>query len=184
MEFHDSQFSIEKGLSQDDKRALAIMEESAELCGGHSEIALPWKVFPPDLPNNKIVAERRLGLLKKRLLKDPELHRSILYLWMTCLTKGMHRKSLKISERVHLHGICLITLSFIHKSPTRSGWSLTVLQNFYVDDCLRSVEDNQQASRLVNQLHQLLANGGFRLTKWISNAYDIIQSSQGEVSPN
>ena len=41
MEFNDSQFSIEKGLSQDDERALAIMEESAELRGGHYEIALP-----------------------------------------------------------------------------------------------------------------------------------------------
>ena len=40
IEFNDSQFSIEKGLSQDDKRALAIMEESAELRGGHYEIAL------------------------------------------------------------------------------------------------------------------------------------------------
>ena len=29
MEFNDSQFSIEKALLQDDKRALAIMEESA-----------------------------------------------------------------------------------------------------------------------------------------------------------
>ena len=41
---------------------------------------------------------------------------------------------------------------------------------------MKSVEDNQQASRLVNQLRQLLAKGGFRLTKWISNAYDVIQS--------
>ena len=49
-------------------------------------------------------------------------------------------------------------------------------RNFYVDDCLKSVEDDQQASRLVNQLRQLLAKGGFRLTKWISNAYDVIQS--------
>ena len=37
MEFNDSQLNIEKGLSQDDKRALAIMEESVELCGGHYE---------------------------------------------------------------------------------------------------------------------------------------------------
>lgn len=52
----------------------------------------------------------------------------------------------------------------------------TVRRNFYVDDCLKSVEDNQQASRLVDQLRQLLAKGGFRLTKWVSNAYDVIQS--------
>ena len=45
----------------------------------------------------------------------------------------------------------------------------TVKRNFYV-------EDDQQASRLVNELHQLLPKGGFRLTKWISNACDVIQS--------
>ncbi|PFX21826.1 hypothetical protein AWC38_SpisGene13688 [Stylophora pistillata] len=67
MEFNDSQFNIEKGLSQDDKRALAMMEESAEFRDGHYEIVLPWKVFPPDLPNNKMICKRRLGLLKKRL---------------------------------------------------------------------------------------------------------------------
>ena len=52
----------------------------------------------------------------------------------------------------------------------------TVKRNFYIDDCLKSVEDDRQASRLVNQLRQLLAKGGSRLTKWSSNAYDVIQS--------
>ena len=74
MEFNDTQFSTEKGMSQEDTKALTIMEESAELRDGHYEIALPWKVFPPDLPNNKIVTEHRLGLLRKRLIKDPGLH--------------------------------------------------------------------------------------------------------------
>ena len=46
----------------------------------------------------------------------------------------------------------------------------TVRRNFNVDDCLKSVEDNQQASR------QLLDKGGFHLTKWISNASYVIQS--------
>ena len=46
----------------------------------------------------------------------------------------------------------------------------TVGRNFYVDDCLKSVEDNRQASRVVRQLRQLLAKGGFSLTKWIWNA--------------
>lgn len=92
MEFNDSQFSIEKGLSQDDKRALAIMEDSAELRGGHYEVALPWKVFPPDLPNNKIVAEHRLGLLKKRLLKDPQLHRKYSLFMDDLFDKGHAQK--------------------------------------------------------------------------------------------
>lgn len=52
----------------------------------------------------------------------------------------------------------------------------TVRRNFYVDDCLKSVEDEQAAVRLVSQLSQLLAKGGFRLTKWISNSCQVIES--------
>jgi len=49
----------------------------------------------------------------------------------------------------------------------------TVRRNFYVDDCLKSVEDDQCARRSVEQLCQLLAKGGFRLTKCISSSiYD------------
>ena len=63
-----------KGMSQEDKRALTIMEESAEIRDGHYQIAIPCKVFPPYLRNNKAVAQHRLSLLKKRLKRDPELH--------------------------------------------------------------------------------------------------------------
>ena len=68
------------------------MEKSAELRGGHYEIALPWKVFPPDLPNNKIVAEHRLGLLKKRLIRDSELHRKYASFMDNLFEKGHARK--------------------------------------------------------------------------------------------
>ena len=290
MEFNDSQFSIEKGLSQDDKRALAIMEDSAELCGGHYEVALPWKVFPPDLPNNKIVAEHRLGLLKKRLLKDPQLHRKYSLFMDDLFDKGHAQKvpegqredspswylphhpvihpqkpdkvrvvfdcaakfqNVSLNQQIlqgpdltnSLIGVLtrfreqpIAIMADIEKmfyqvrvpiedsrylrflwwpsgemdkepeefqmlvhlfggvsSPSCANYALqktaednaehfdkdtiqTVRRNFYVDDCLKSVEDNQQASRLVDQLRQLLAKGGFRLTKWVSNAYDVIQS--------
>ena len=45
-----------------------------------------------------------------------------------------------------------------------------VLDNFYVDDCLVSTTDDEAASQMVTLLSQLLAKGGFRLTKWISNS--------------
>lgn len=48
MEFNDSQFDAKKAMSQEDKRALNIMEQSVTLRDGHYEVALPWKVFPPD----------------------------------------------------------------------------------------------------------------------------------------
>ena len=41
IEFNDSQFTVEKILSQEDKRALQMMEQSVKLCDGHYEVALP-----------------------------------------------------------------------------------------------------------------------------------------------
>ena len=52
----------------------------------------------------------------------------------------------------------------------------TVLEDFYVDDCLQSVKTTDLAQRLVGQLCAILARGGFRLTKWLSNDRDVIQS--------
>jgi len=46
----------------------------------------------------------------------------------------------------------------------------TVMDNFYVDDCLKSVATEDGAVLLVKQLCQLLSRGGFRLTKWTSNS--------------
>jgi len=74
IEFQDTKRHDETAMSQEDIKALSIMEESAKMKDGHYEIALPWRAYPPELPNNKVAAERRLSLLKKRLTKDPLLH--------------------------------------------------------------------------------------------------------------
>ena len=73
MEFNDSVYSNKSSMSSNDRRALDIMKATAQLRDGHYEIALPWISDPPCLENNRSVAEHRLKLLKKRLLKDAEL---------------------------------------------------------------------------------------------------------------
>ena len=52
----------------------------------------------------------------------------------------------------------------------------TVKRNFYVDDCLKSVGSDDDAIRLARQLRELLARGGFKLTKWLSNSRKVIES--------
>ena len=47
---------------------------------------------------------------------------------------------------------------------------MTVARNFYVDDCLRSVQTPQQAVQLVEELRSLLARGEFHIRKWMSNS--------------
>ena len=52
----------------------------------------------------------------------------------------------------------------------------TVLRNFYMDDCLKSVEDEEEALTLAKDLKKLCATGGFKLNKWVSNSRALILS--------
>ncbi|XP_053406602.1 uncharacterized protein LOC128559321 [Mercenaria mercenaria] len=52
----------------------------------------------------------------------------------------------------------------------------TVKRNFYVDDCLKSVSSDEKAIELAADLQSLLRRGGFRLTKWLSNKRDVVES--------
>ncbi|KAK3746525.1 hypothetical protein QZH41_016739, partial [Actinostola sp. cb2023] len=91
-EFNDTRDNINKAMSQEDVRALQVMEETAKLVNGYYEVALPWRVYPPNLSNNKVLAERRLAMLKKRLTKDEELHRKYSEFMQTLSGKGYAQK--------------------------------------------------------------------------------------------
>ena len=49
-----------------------------------------------------------------------------------------------------------------------------IRSNIYVDDLCKSCPTEQEAVKLVTQLCQLLASGGFRLTKFLSNEKNVL----------
>ena len=55
-----------------------------------------------------------------------------------------------------------------------------VFENFYVDDCLLSVSNEKSATMMITQLCQLLAKGGFHLTKWLSNSRTVLSGISKE----
>ena len=73
MEFNDVTYETKPSMSQNDKKALGIMEQAAKLVNVHYEIGLPWKNNPPHLSNNRLQAEQCLRSLKRRLQHDPSL---------------------------------------------------------------------------------------------------------------
>ena len=54
--------------------------------------------------------------------------------------------------------------------------SQVVLNSFYVDDCLISLNDESEALTLVEELSNLLSKGGFHLTKWLSNSREVLNA--------
>ena len=60
--------------SVNDKRAVDIWERSVDVVDGHYQMDIPFKSEHCNLPDNRIVAEKRLQSLTNRFLRDPELH--------------------------------------------------------------------------------------------------------------
>ena len=58
------------GMSQEDRRALSIMESSVVKDNGHYKLGLPWRDPSVNLPNNVKMATMRLTHLKGKLQRD------------------------------------------------------------------------------------------------------------------
>ena len=58
-----------------------------------------------------------------------------------------------------------------YSAPVRE----TVKENFYVDDCLKSVATKEDALALIEDLQALLAEGGFRVTKFVCNSPEVME---------
>ena len=276
-------------MSVEDKEVAELWERQACLNDDHYVLPIPFKSSPPELPDNRHVAERRLGCLGRRLKRDSQLlerYKSEIdkllqkgyaeqvvdqgrsgatwYIPHHCVLNPKKHDNLRVvfdcaaecngvslNDRVlqgpdltnNLIGVLLRfrqhevavmadveamfhqvqvpvgdrdMLRFIwwkNRDPSQEPltyrmtshlfggvWSpsctayalqktaldnqddfdacavTTVLDNFYVDDCLFSTPDAHRALMIVQQLCQLLAKGGFRLTKWISNSRDVLSS--------
>ena len=86
---------------------------------------------------------------------------------------------MKYRMMVHLFGAV--------SSPSCASYALrktavvkTVKQNFYVDDCLKSLPSEEEAVVMVKALSDICLKGGFTLTKWISNRRTVLQTIEEE----
>ncbi|KAG1673596.1 hypothetical protein GQR58_015517 [Nymphon striatum] len=52
----------------------------------------------------------------------------------------------------------------------------SVMDNFYVDNCLVSIDNAEEGVDLARNLMGLLDSGGFTLTKWVNNNQQVLQS--------
>ena len=106
-------------------------------------------------------ALRFLWWPKGRVEEDPTEYRMTVHLfggtWSpSCCTYALHRTAEDHAQE--------------HFDEARE----TVLRNFYVDDCLKSVATEKEAIILTKQLKELVARGGFNLTKWTSNSQAVL----------
>lgn len=281
-----------KHLSCEDSKTLKLWQQSIQLKDGHYELPIPFRHYPPVLPNNRDMAVHRLQILQNKLMRDHKLHEQYRIAMNDMMDKGYAEpvqsditsdsqniqwylphhavKNKNKPDRIRVVFDCSaqygnISLNqnvmrgpdFINKligvllrfrqepvaiiadvdsmfhmvrvpaadrdclrflwypngdlqqepvtyrmavhlfggvwSPSCCNFAMrrtaednqhdfdtetvsTVLSNFYVDDCLKSVRTVDQAIRLAQQLISLLQRGGFNLTKWVSNSPEVMAS--------
>ncbi|XP_056006743.1 uncharacterized protein LOC130050552 [Ostrea edulis] len=51
-----------------------------------------------------------------------------------------------------------------------------IKRSMYVDDCLASLSTEEEAKSFARDISSLYQNGGFHLTKWISNSVSVLES--------
>ena len=279
------------GMSQEDRRALSIMQGTKEKEEEHYIMGLPWRDEQLCLPNNKVLAATRLEQLKRKLTKDSNLRALYIDTMRGYIEKGYARpvennggcRSNRIWYLPH-HPVCSpnkpgkvrivfdcaakykgtslndnllqgpdlvnslvgVLIRFreqpvaivadieamfhqvkvsdkdrdalrflwwsdgnmekppteycmtVHlfgatSSPSCAAYSLrctasenadyfsqetvkTVERNFYVDDLLKSVPDVKVGIELSSELTDILCHGGFKLTKWISNKPEVMDT--------
>ena len=91
-DFRDSIVGTTTLPSVEDNKALSKIRESLQRRDGHFQVRLTWREDPPYLPNNKVMAEQKLDLLRKRLSKDKDLHEKYCSAIQDYLTKGYAEK--------------------------------------------------------------------------------------------
>jgi hypothetical protein len=52
----------------------------------------------------------------------------------------------------------------------------TILQNFYVDDMLKSSDDTRSAIQTISNVQKLCSSGGFNLTKFVCEESEVMES--------
>ena len=77
-----------KGMSQNDRKFLEIMQKGVTKDAGHYVLPLPFKDVNFNLPNNRNQAERRCESVKRKMLKNNQFHQDYNELLEKMLVKG------------------------------------------------------------------------------------------------
>ena len=96
-EFFGCKYAGETTRSVEDKQAFEILEATTSKVGDRYETGLLWKDAATKLPNNRVVAERQLRSLERRLSMDNELARAYTKTIHDDVAKG-HAKKLTAEE--------------------------------------------------------------------------------------
>ena len=143
-------------LSEEDQRAVAIVQEGTKKLNPGYEVPIPWKPNKPNLENNRAVVIQRLNGLMRKFDKDPEYHKEYQAAVKKYIDDGYAQKITEQTELDHPkqwflphHGVYKKSAEkkklriVFDATPEFKGESLNssmLRDNFYMDDLLDSLK--------------------------------------------
>ena len=132
---------------------------------------------------NSVAVEADIKRMFHQVFVSPEYRGALCYLWWP--DGDLTKEPKTFQMLVHIFGAT--------SSPSISGYALrrtasdnsegfssetiaAVMRDFYVDDLLKSFETTGQAVKITKELQELLAKGGFQLTKVMSNEHEVLNA--------
>ena len=104
--------------SREDRKFLDILEIGTKKDGTHYEVPLPFSNTGFQLPDNRNQAVKRMHLLKRRFIKDPQFLKNIKDKLKSLYLNAMQRKQMS-NQTMASHGISHIMVSCIQANLGR-----------------------------------------------------------------
>ena len=132
---------------------------------------------------NSVAVAADIKRMFHQVFVSPEDRGALCYLWWPNGDLTKDPKTFQMS--VHIFGatsspsICGYALRRTAADNSEGFSSQTidaVMRDFYVDDLLKSFETTSQAVEITKELQELLAKGGFQLTKVMSNEREVLNA--------
>ncbi|KAK3731809.1 hypothetical protein QZH41_007624 [Actinostola sp. cb2023] len=104
-------------------------------------------------------------------------------LWFLWWESGLEEQPSEFQMTTHIFGAtdspscanyCLKRAAEDNKERYSETVVITVKNDFYVDDLVKSVKTEEAAKSLAIEITTLLGESGFRLTKWMSNSREVL----------
>ena len=148
----------------------------------------------PDLTNSLLGVLMRFRLERVAIMADiesmfyqvkvPEHHRKFIrFFWWP--ESDLMREPREYEMSVHLFGalsspscanFALRQTAADNESELGSETADVLRKDFYVDDLLKSMEDEDEAASMIGNVRRMCDSGGFNLTKFVSNSKRVIES--------
>ena len=136
---------------------------------------------------NSVAVAADVRRMFHQVFVSPEDHGALCYLWFP--VRDLTKDPKTYQMLVHIFGATSSPSVFgyaLRKTATDNTEDFSretldaVMQYFYVDDLLKSFKTTREAVEITKQLQELLARGGFKLTKFMSNDREVLRAFQPE----